>query len=179
MGAWEIVTGFLKKVVPAAASVFIPGGGLVSTIISAAFDVDATDPKAVGQAIKNATPDQILTLKKMVLDQQTELFKLAGEQEKTRLNDVQDARQMSTELVKITGKSDHNKNFMSWITLIGFLATIIAILSGYADIDDNPVVMLLLGALISHVDQVYGYWFGSSKSSTEKTNILASQAQQK
>lgn len=174
MDVWEGVTSFLKKTVPVAASVFIPGGGLVSSIISAVFDVDTTDPKAVGEAIQNATPAQIIALKKMVLEHQTDLVKLANEQEKARLHDVQDARKMSTDLTKVTGKADYNKNVMSWLTIIAFLGVIGLILTGYASIDDNPVVMLLLGALISHVDQVYGYFFGSSKSSTDKTNILAS-----
>jgi hypothetical protein len=174
MDIWDGVTNFLKKTVPIAANVFVPGsGGVVSSIISTVFGVDADDPQAVAQAIKEATPEQIIALKEMVFKHEERLIDLATENEKIRLRDVQDARKMSTDLVKLTGKSDYNKNLMSWLTIIGFLAAITAILSGYATTDNNPVVLLMLGALISHVDQVYGYFFGSSKSSSDKTNLMA------
>lgn len=176
---WDGVTSFLKKTVPIAANVFIPGsGGVVSSMISTVFGVDGDDPQAITQAFNTATPDQIKALKEMAFKHEERLIELATENEKIRLNDVQSARAMSTELVRVTGKSDRNKIFMSWLTILGFLVAITAILAGKAETGDNPVVLLMLGALISHVDQVYGYFFGSSKSSTDKTNIMASQGRQ-
>lgn len=174
MDVWEGVTNFLKKTVPIAANVFVPGaGGIVSSMISTVFGVDGDDPQAIEHAFNTASPEQIKALKEMAFKHEEKLIELATESEKIRLNDVQSARAMSSELVRITGKSDRNQIVMSWITIFGFFAVMGAILSNQAGIANNPVVLMMIGALITQTTQIYGYFFGSSKSSNDKTNILA------
>ena len=71
-------------------------------------------------------------------------------------------------------KNDRNKVLIAWITVIGFFAVIAFIMAEKSKVDKD-VVFLFLGALITRVSQVYDYFFGSSKSSDDKTKIIAGQ----
>jgi len=62
------------------------------------------------------------------------------------------------------------------IAVIGFLY-----LLAYIDIPSasNDAIMLVLGALLMRLADVFGFYFGSSESSQRKTEILNAQAEAK
>lgn len=176
--AWDGVTSFLKTSVPIAANAFIPGsGGLVSSLISSVFDVDADDPAAVEQALKNATPEQQLAFKEKLMAHEAELVRLATKKEEMEIElhyrDIGDARKREAEITKITGKRDINLYILAWVVCGGFFG-LTAVLTFRALPPGNPeAVFMLFGALAGGFGQVLQYFFGSSKSSSDKTVLMA------
>lgn len=90
-----------------------------------------------------------------------------------RLEDTQDARKMRVEHEKVTGKGDLNLYILAWVVVTGFFALIMALLNFELPKDQNGVVFMLFGSLATGFGQVLQFFFGSSKSSADKTELLA------
>lgn len=182
--AWDGVTNLLKKAVPIAANVFIPGsGGLVSSLISEIFDVDTDDPIAVEKALKNATPEQRLSFKEKVMAHEAELIRLATKKEEMeiefRYKDIDSARNREEEITKITGKRDINLYVLAWVICSGFFASVGILTWRGLPADSSGAALLLLGSLAAGFGQVLQYFFGSSKSSSDKTSLMANMGSKK
>lgn len=66
------------------------------------------------------------------------------------------------------------KPVLALLAIIGFLAAGFALLSSPALPDSvKDVLLILVGALVAIVKDVYGYYFGSSEGSAKKTELLA------
>jgi uncharacterized membrane protein len=71
------------------------------------------------------------------------------------------------------------KNWKDWamivlatIIVLGVLATTIILMKWQVPIDNNEPLFMILGALIASFSSVVQYFFGSSKGSSEKTELL-------
>ena len=147
-------------------------GGAIS-LIGQAFGVeDVEDPEQIYNAIK-ADPEAVIKLKQIELDHKIELQKLALEIDRAYLQDVQNARQRQVEVEKTTGKKDINLYFLAWTIVCGFFGLTVVLIWHELPDDSTGVVFLLFGALVAGFTQVINYFFGSSKSSGEKTRLLA------
>ena len=121
-----------------------------------------------------ADPDTLVTLKELELSHQLELESLI-------IQDRASARQREIEITKITGKRDINLYILAYLFVFGFFLTTIAmswllILGKIPDDIPQGAVMLLgmlFGTLTAGVGAIIQYFFGSSKSSNEKTQLLA------
>lgn len=142
----------------------------------AALEVVSSLGKAFGLGT-NATPDQIhaaiasdpqIALKAVMAEQDFILKQRDQENEelKIRLADVQSARQREA-----TIKDNVNKN-LAFIIVGAFIALIAGTLLGYAKVD-SALAGTLVGYLSAKCEQVLAYYFGSSKSSDKKTDLLA------
>ncbi len=87
--------------------------------------------------------------------------------------DIQGARSREVEIVKATGKKDTNLYVLAWIMVSGFFALLATIMFVPIPPDQNGVVFMLFGSLSSAFGAVIGYFFGSSKSSSDKSEQLA------
>lgn len=182
---WNELAGAVKKYAPVLGSVvgnFVPGAGALGTgisLIASAFGVEDENPKPeqLYKAIQ-ADPDAAIKLRRIETENQQALANIALKQEEIRLQDVGSARQRQIEHEKNTGKSDKNLYALAWLGILGYLGLIIYIIHwGLPDM--TPAVALMVGNLIGIVGSkysgIYDYFFGTSKSSAEKTKLLGSQ----
>lgn len=173
MDIWNGVKKTLGVVAPVLANAIVPGsGGLAASLVSSVLGVENT-PEAINEAIKSATPEQLVSLKKIENDHKERLVELAIENDKIYLNDRQNARNREMEIVKSTGKTDKNLYTLAWTVVIGYFLLCTALMYVPLPQGSNQVVFMLFGALSSGFGMVLQYFFGSSKSSSDKTQHMA------
>lgn len=184
------IVDFAPEAAAAVLSV-VPG---VGTIPAAALTALSSLGKACGlgttataeQVFSAVSIDPEIKLKAMLAenDFKLEMRKQDSEDLKTevtrltvQIGDVQNARNNATVQVQATGKRDINLYVLAWVIMGGFIGLIIAIIvlqyaTGRA-MQNDPMLMLLVGSLSTDAGMVVGYFFGSSKSSQDKTELLA------
>lgn len=149
-------------------------GGLLGKAILGEEEVTQENMlKAIGD------PEAVIKMKQFEMEHKLELEKLLVEQERLRLADVMDARNRQIKSEEATGKRDYNLYALAWLIVIGFFALIGVLLFTPGKLTKEewatilPVVTMLFGAMSAGFGQVLQYFFGSSKSSQDKTNLLA------
>jgi len=157
---------------PAGGAVGSLASGAISLIASAFGVKDMEDPKAIYEAIK-ADPEAAIKLRKIELDNKTELARIALMLNESELKDTQNARNREIEVMKATGKKDINLYVLAWSIIVGFFSLVIILMFVDMPADSNGVIFLLFGALAAGFGQVLQYFFGTTKSSGDKTTLLA------
>mgnify|MGYP001344732870 CR=1 FL=1 len=147
-----------------------PVGGAAGSLIATIFGTEP-DPDAVMKKIEQ-DPQAYLKLKELELNHAAELERLALQAETARLADVQSARSREIEVVRATGERDTNLYALAWIVVLGFFVLTGALMAFPLQEGSSEVVFLLFGGLVAGFTQVLGYFFGSSKSSVDKTRML-------
>lgn len=182
MDEFKKVLAAITNAAPAVGSFFgAPGiavGAAIKAIGSAFGLSESATPDQVAAAVA-ADPNAALKLNQARLD-----YQLASEQENTKrlgmqLADVQNARAREVETTKSTGKRDFNLYCLSWLLVTGFF-TLLGILIFYrVPVDSSGVIFLLFGSLASGFGAVVQYFFGSSQSSSTKSETIADIAAKK
>jgi hypothetical protein len=152
---------------PAAAAV-----GAVGALARAFGLGKEASPDDVFRAV---TTDPEIALKAKIADQEFELRKREQDIEEIKaiLADVQSARMRQVGSEQATGKRDTNLYVLSWVTLMGFFTLIVFLLWTPIPTDQSGVIFMLFGTLAAAVTQIFNYFYGSSKSSSDKTAIMA------
>lgn len=147
-------------------------GGAISLIAQAFGIEDVENPDKIYEAIR-ADPEAAIKLREIELSNKVELQRLALQLDQAYLQDTQNARQRQIEVEKTTGKKDINLYVLAWIVITGFFALTCTLTFVKLPNDSTGVIFLLFGALVAGFTQVINYFFGSSKSSGDKTRLLA------
>ena len=164
---WSGIKKVLAGIAPVLGNAIVPGvGGLAGTLLAGVLGVDSNDPDALNTALINATPDQIAKIKEIELTHRDEFERLF-------LQDRQDARQREIKIVQATGKKDLNLYVLAWVVVIGFFVLCGTLMYQTIPSGQNSIILMLFGGLQSGFATVLGYFFGSSKSSADKTQLLA------
>lgn len=169
---WKSVKGIVGKVAPVLGNAIVPGaGGVAGTLIANVLGCD-DDPMSIEKAMINATPEQITKLKEIETKHEERLIELGIENDKLYVQDTQNARQREIEIVKATGGKDYNLYILAWTVIFGFF--FLCGLLMYRPLPDgaNDVIFMLFGGLATGFGTVLQYFFGSSKSSNDKTKII-------
>ena len=174
MADWKDVAKVVSTAAPLLGSLLGgPTGAAVGTavkLVASALGV-GPEPEEVMKAIQ-ADPEALAKLRALELKHQEQLAKLALEQERARLADIASARQREVEIVRATGKRDINLYLLAWSVVAGFFGLCYALMRIQLPPNSNDVIFMLFGALAAGFGQVLQYFFGSSKSSAEKTHLL-------
>ena len=93
--------------------------------------------------------------------------------------DGQSAKQQETETTKATGKKDYNLYVTAWCVLAGFFILTGVLMFYPLPEGSSQAVYMLFGALAGGFGTVLQYFFGSSKGSSDKTQMLAELEQAK
>ncbi|MBI5591032.1 MAG: hypothetical protein HY881_11180 [Deltaproteobacteria bacterium] len=162
-----------------------PAGAVTGKVVAGLFDADPEKPETVMNAIQ-ADAQAIAKLREFELTHQQKLQELQLEEAKSFLADIDSARKREVAVVAATGKGDKHLYILAYITTGAFFLLIFYLLHGVISsthvpggedvitkLKDNPLVMLIIGALISGFTQVLSYFFGSSQGSAEKSKIIA------
>ena len=134
-----------------------------------------TTPDAI-MGLLNTDPEALVAIKKMELENKVELRRLTIEETSLYLQDRAGARQREVDIVRTTGRKDVNLYVLAWTVVLGFFALCIVLMRYPLAEGSNEVVFMLFGGLVAGFSTVLQYFFGSSKSSTDKTNLLARNA---
>ena len=149
------------------------GGPLVSMAINAAANALGVDSKTVDDvknAIIGATPEQMLALKNADQSFQAHMqeigFKQITDLEQIAADDRKDARDMQ--------KSTHSvmPAVLTTIITIGFFGVLFTMLMN-SSAQENPPLLIMLGSLGTAWTGSCAYWFGTTRDSGNKTNLLA------
>lgn len=168
---WKKLGSKIKKFAPLLGTV-IPGGSLATGVISMVADAIGAEPapESIARAINN--PDVRAKLIELQATHKTELQRLALQSDQIFLADRASARNREVELAKATGKRDYTLSLLAIALVVGFF-TVCGVMM-YKPLPDgqSEVVYMLFGNLGSGFTAVLGYYFGSSKGSSEKTTML-------
>lgn len=154
----------LKTVAPTLAlAVGGPFGPLAAAAIHAALGT--TDQASAEKALVNATPDQLLALKKADQDFEIQMEKLGIEKAKLVYDDIANARAREMSV------KDFTPQVLAYGITLGFFGIL-----GYLLWNGKPpggdVIMVMLGALGSAWAGVISYYFGSSAGETGKSAAI-------
>ena len=152
-----------------------PAGGAIGTLVAGLFGVDPNDPKEVMKAIK-ADPASAIKLQELQNKHQERLEEIALDRYRAGLADVAGARSREAKIVEVTKKKDYYLYGLASLVVLGFFVLCGVLMSHTVPTGQNEVVFMLFGALATGFGTVLQYFFGSSKSSSDKTNLLAGRA---
>ena len=169
---WNSIKGIVGKVAPVLGNAIVPGvGGVAGSLIANVLGCE-NDPMSIETALHSATPEQFTELKKLEHTHKERLIELGIENDLMYVKDVQDAREREIAIVKATGKKDINLYILAWIVIVGFFGLCTFLMYRPLPAGSSDVTFMLFGALATGFGTVLQYFFGSSKSSSDKTGLL-------
>jgi hypothetical protein len=166
------IGGLLGGLIP------FPGGAVLGQVagkvIAEALGVPPT-PTAVANAIQTGDPATVqaaLTEAEARMNAEVEKFK-------AQLEDVQDARATGVKYAGMGSQIQWAPTAVSIIVGVGFFGTLALLLKGGINFNETigQVLLILIGSLVSYMNQVVNYWLGSSAGSTDKSAQIATLTQ--
>lgn len=139
-------------------------------------------PEAIN-AVGNVLPDKgVLGIVKNIIDNSTlsteekeELLEGARDFELTELKmyleDTQNARNREIEIAK-AGGNDHLMYVSGYVALVAFMVMIFAVIFLPETVSHNSLFHQLMGIIEGVALTVFGYYFGTSKSSHDKNTLI-------
>jgi|TARA_R110000824_G_scaffold104083_1_gene246988 hypothetical protein len=153
------IGGILKSVVGAVAPTLGtalggPMGGMAAKMISEVLGVPNT-PKAIDKAIQEATPEQLLELKKAEQAFEIQMKELKVDVFKLETADIQDAR----------GKfsKDWTARIMGIVVVGGFMGYIFLVTIQPPEQNSEALINLVLGYLGGLASAIISFYFGASQ----------------
>jgi hypothetical protein len=139
-----------------------PAGAGIGKIIASTFGVE-DKPDIISQAIK-ADPNAAVKLKQLELDHKVDLEKIELETTRAELEDKKNAR------------DSHKLSYMPSVLscVLSFVILGIVYLLFYTEPPEGSreVLFMLLGVVVKEWGGAMQYWFGTTRSSAEKTRMF-------
>jgi hypothetical protein len=156
---------WLKQIAPTIATCLGgPLAGLAVTALSKLFGVDDKEVKdMIASGKLNAEQITALKLEELKFKEQTQALGLNFET--LAVDDRKSAREMQTATKSLVPA------VLSYGITIGFFGILFAIMSGYAQ-DNNQPLLIMLGSLGTAWISVVAFWFGSTAGSQAKDHML-------
>lgn len=135
-----------------------PAGGAIGSVIASAFGVE-NKPEAIADAVKN-DPEAAVKLRKIELDNKSDLERIAMELAEAEIADKQNARK------------ENKHSYMPAILSCSLSLIIVGIiyLLFYTTVPEGSkdVLFMLLGVVVKEWGGAMQYWFGTTRSSANK-----------
>ena len=152
--------GLLKNIVGAVAPTLGtalggPMGGMAANMISEVLGVP-NDQKSIQKAIQNATPEQMLELKKAEQQFEVQMKELDVDVFKLETQDKQNARSMFNK--------DWTARIIGLFTIGGFLGYIFLVTLQPPEQNSEALINLVLGYLGGLASAIISFYFGASHS---------------
>ena len=144
--------------------------------VSAVFEIGG---KVIDRLWPNPAERDAAKAKLVELQQTGELAKMANESEtiKAFLADTQSARVRDIEIIKSVGKN--RRGDILAYTAVGSMALCILLLFVFdVPAQSRDLLLVVLGALVTIVKDVFGFEFGSSKDSQRNAQAVADMLKQ-
>lgn len=170
---WDEIKKMIGTTAPALGTVLGgPAGGVVGGLIANALGVDE-DPKEIAKALKD--PKNLEKIKELEIKNKELINNYLLEMAKVKLEDKKSAREREIELAK-ANKKNFIQPLLATIGVAAFFGMVGYLIAfGLADMSKEAsfIVGNLTGIAGAIAKDIYGYYFGSSQSSAEKTELLA------
>lgn len=114
----------------------------------------------------NLTGEMVVQMKELELRYKNEELERGFKYAELEFKDVDSARGREIAV------KDHTNQILAYIVVIAFISTAVAVLGGYAKVE-SVLAGTIIGYVSAKCEQVLSYYFGSSKSSARKTEIIA------
>lgn len=148
-----------------------PLGGMAVEAAANALGVSEKTTDAVKQALAGVTPDQMLALKKadqdFALQMQALGFKQITDLEAIAAGDRKDARDMQKSVRSPVPA------ILSISVTVGYFGILAGMMTGILKTTDSQALLLMLGSLSTAWGCVMAFWFGTTRGSEVKTELLA------
>lgn len=176
MGIFDSIKSSVSAVAPIlGAAIGGPFGAMAVNIVSKILiGKEHATNEELAHAMETITPEKLLELQKGDQQFKVDMKKLGIDEEKLRAMDRQRAREMALSRDK-SGKKDWLEPLIAVMIIAGFFGTIAAVLFLPIQHAMANVADILIGALGAAFVSVYQFYFGSSKSSSDKTKIISEQ----
>jgi hypothetical protein len=173
MSTWGDVASAVSKfapilgnAVPGVGTVVGAGVGLAASVIAKALGTDPT-PDSIMSSL-SADPDAIVKLRQAEMDHEKDLASISAELEKARLLDVQSARARQS-----ANPKDYTPQWLAGGVTLGFFGALAAVMILPLDNKTHDLLLVMIGALQTAWVAIISYYFGSSKDSASKTQMIA------
>lgn len=146
------------------------GGAAVGAVADALGLSDKTEA-SIKAALAGVTPDQMLAMKNadqaFALQMQSLGFKDAADLEAIAAGDRKDAREMQS-----SSHSVMPAGLAIGIT-IGYFGVLVGMMTGSLHVSDSQALIYMLGSLNTAWTGAMAFWFGTTRDSGRKTELLA------
>lgn len=160
---------FLKSVAPTIASALLgPLGGVAIAGLGKILGIDSATTESVSKAISDGriTPEQLAEIQKLELQYQNDEKERGFRYADLEFKDRDSARRREIEV------KDNTNKILAYTVVSAFIAMVAATLLGYAKVE-SVLAGTLVGYLSAKCEQVLAYYFGSSRGSDKKSDLLA------
>jgi hypothetical protein len=113
---------------------------------------------------KGLPPEDQIAFDKLLQEHEKEMYAL-------EIQDRDSARNREIELAK-TGRNDHMMYVSGYTALVSFCVMIYAVIWKSESVSHNPLFHQLMGIIEGVSLTIFAYYFGSSKSSADKTRLM-------
>lgn len=169
---WDQIKNIIGESVPILANAIIPGiGGVAGSMISKVLGCKPT-PEDIENTIKS-DPNAFLKLKELEQKHEEFLIKSSHENDKLYLDDIKDARSREIEYTKSTGKMNWPMYVLGGLVVICFFITIFCLFRFELIAFNKELIIYTVGGLQSAFITIIAYFYGSSKGSNDKNNMLS------
>ena len=165
-------TGIIKTVAPwIGTALGGPLGGMAVEAAANALGLSDKTTDAVKSALSGATPEQMLALKKadqeFSLQMQALGFKQVTDLEAIAAGDRKDARDMQR------ATRSPVPAILSISVTVGYFGILAGMMTNVLKVSDSQALLLMLGSLSTAWGMVMAFWFGTTRGSEVKTELLA------
>ena len=155
-----LLKGIVGTVAPTlGAALGSPMGGMATKMIADVLGVP-NNPKSIENAIENATPEQMLELKKAEQEFEVQMKELDVDIFSLETADKQDARNKFSK--------DWTARIIGLVTIAGFLGYIFLVTLQPPEQNSEALINLVLGYLGGLASAVISFYFGASHSGKDK-----------
>ena len=168
MDDWRSVVGSVAPTI--ATALGGPLAGLAVKALAGVFGLgEGASKEDVAKAVANASPEQLLAMKKADQDFAVKMRELDIDFERIHAGDRDSARRREEAVGGLINPT------LAGLVLLGFFATVGWVLSGNVNLsgEAGAVIGTLIGYVSAKAEQVIAYYFGSSAGSKAKTDIMA------
>lgn len=148
-----------------------PLGGLAIEAAANALGVSDKTADAVRQAVQGVTPEQMLALKQadqqFAMQMQALGFKQVSDLEAIAAGDRKDARDLQR------STRSPVPALLSVLVTAGYFGILIGMMMEELKVNDSQALLIMLGSLSTAWGMVMAFWFGTTRGSADKTDIIA------
>lgn len=161
---------WLKTIAPMLGTALAgPLGGAAASFLASKLGIEEKTVEAVSEVLQSGkmTPEQISSIKMAEIDFKKFLKDHDIKIEEVHAKDRADARSMFALTKSVVPPT------LSFFVTIGYFSILIGMMTGELKTQDSQALLLMLGSLSTAWGMVMAFWFGTTKSSSDKNQILA------
>lgn len=182
MNLWSKIKGIIGTVAPVVGSALGgPFGGAIAGGLCNIFGLkskDINNPKKIEAALAGATAEQWIEIKKLEIAAEQKAReldldekKLDQEYEAMHAKDRASARERETRMAE-SGNRDFTPSILAIGVTVGFFGLLYAFAFHSINVQAKDMVEIMIGSLGTGFTMMLGYYFGSSRGSSEKNKVI-------